>query len=396
MHVEREKRQTKVLFVIESLGCGGAEKSLVSLLSLLDRRKYDLSIWMIHPEGAFKYLLPNDITVVEQPRYNTFDSMLLNLSAIMYSCVLRLNKIFARSEYWGETYYKSRGWAIKAPEGQWDIVFAYHQGLVTYIVADKFHDCKKVGWVNADIFKTGYNIPYNSKFYRKFDSICPVSDILHGLMDERMPEFSEKYLTIWDIINPSITRKLSKQSVQQLRLHQDEYVFVTTGRLHVLKGYDMAVEAACFLKKKGLAFKWYFIGEGSERKNIEKMISSYRLQNDVILLGLQTNPYPYMAQADVYVQTSRHEGFGMTIAEAKILGLPIVSTNFDVVYNQIEHEKNGLIAEMDGEKLGEQILRLVQDDELRERIRSAVMKEENTTSLTEVNKVEKLIDDLVS
>ena len=90
----------------------------------------------------------------------------------------------------------------------------------------------------------------------------------------------------------------------------------------------MAVEAACFLKKKGLAFKWYFIGEGSERKNIEKMISSYRLQNDVILLGLQTNPYPYMAQADVYVQTSRHEGFGMTIAEAKILGLPIVSTNF--------------------------------------------------------------------
>ena len=125
MHVEREKRQTKVLFVIESLGCGGAEKSLVSLLSLLDRRKYDLSIWMIHPEGAFKYLLPNDITVVEQPRYNTFDSMLLNLSAIMYSCVLRLNKIFARSEYWGETYYKSRGWAIKAPEGQWDIVFAY-------------------------------------------------------------------------------------------------------------------------------------------------------------------------------------------------------------------------------------------------------------------------------
>jgi glycosyltransferase involved in cell wall biosynthesis len=86
----------------------------------------------------------------------------------------------------------------------------------------------------------------------------------------------------------------------------------------------------------------------------------------------------------------------MTIAEAKILGLPIVSTNFDVIYDQIEHEKNGLIADMDGDSIGEQILRLVQNDELRERIKSAVLKEENTTYLTEVAKVENLIDRLTS
>ena len=126
------------------------------------------------------------------------------------------------------------------------------------------------------------------------------------------------------------------------------------------------------------------------------MISFYELQNNVLLLGLQTNPYPYMAQADVYVQTSRHEGFGMTISEAKILGLPIVSTNFDVIYNQIEHEKNGLIAEMKGEKIGEQILRLVRDDELRKRIRNTVLTEKNETSQTEVKKVEALIDRLTS
>ena len=127
------------------------------------------------------------------------------------------------------------------------MVFAYHQGLVTYIVADKFHECKKVGWVNADIFKTGYSIAFNSTFYRKIDCICPVSEILHELMDNRMPEFSTKYRTIWDIINPSVTRNLSRKQVEQLRTNSGEYVFVTTGRLHVLKGYDMAVEAAHFL-----------------------------------------------------------------------------------------------------------------------------------------------------
>ena len=385
-----------VLFVIESLGCGGAEKSLVSLLSLLNGQKYDLSIWMIHPKGAFRGLLPDGVTVMEQPRYNAFESMLFRLSAVMYSFQRHLNKLLCKRAYWGETYYKSRGWAIKAPKGKWDVVFAYHQGFVTYFVADKFHDCKKVGWVNADIFKTGYDIRYNAKFYRKYDCICPVSDTLHGLMDEHMPEFSGKYLTVWDIIDPLVIRDLSKQPVRNLRLSSDENVFVTTGRLHVLKGYDLALEAARYLKNRGLKFKWYFIGEGPERNNIENSVRSLDLPGEVILLGLQTNPFPYMAQADVYVQTSRHEGFCMTIAEAKILGLPIVSANFDVVYDQIEHEKNGLIAEMDGEKIGEQILRLVQDDQLRERIKSAVRKEENTTYQTEVKEVEALIDRLTS
>lgn len=386
----------KVLFVIESLGCGGAEKSLVSLLSLLDRKKYDLSIWIIHPEGAFKYLLPDDITVIEQPRYNAFDSILSKLSALCYSFVYRLNKIIARSEYWGETYYKCRGWAMKVPKGQWDVVCAYHQGLVTYIVASKFHDCKKVGWVNADIFKTGYNTRFNSKHYRKIDRICVVSDALHKLMDDYLPEFSERYLTVWDIVNPVITRQLAGQSVLRLKSGPDEWVFVTTGRLHEIKGYDLAVEAAFFLKKRGLKFKWFFIGEGPERKNIVKKVNSLGLRDEVVLLGLRTNPYPYMAQADVYVQTSRHEGFCMTIAEAKILGLPIVSTNFDVVCDQIEHEKNGLIAEMEGENIGGQIMRLVQDDELRVRIKSAVRQEDNTTCHTEVKKVETLLDSLAS
>ena len=384
----------KILFVIESLGCGGAEKSLISLLSLLNRDKYELNIWMMHHEGAFLSLLPKDISVVAQPKYNFCEALLFNLSSVLYSVTLRFNKLFGRHEYWGETYYKSRGWAIKAPEGQWDVVFAYHQGLVTYVVADKFCGCKKVGWVNADIFKTGYNIKYNSKFYRNIDYICPVSDILHELLDAKMPEFSSKYCTVWDIINPIITRELASQNVECLRNNPDEYVLVTTGRLHVLKGYDMAVEAAYILKQKGVNYRWFFIGEGPERSNIERNIASYGLQDNVRLLGLKINPFPFMAQADVYVQTSRHEGFGMTIAEAKILQLPIVSTNFDVVYGQIIHGKNGLIAEMDAGKIAEQILLLLQDRNLREQIKISLRNEKNSTIYTEVKKVESIIDEL--
>ena len=100
-----------------------------------------------------------------------------------------------------------------------------------------------------------------------------------------------------------------------------------------------------------------------------------------------------MAACDIYVQTSRFEGFGLTIAEAKILGKPVVSTNFDVVHDQITHEKNGLISEMNAESLSEQIIRMIKDETLRKSIIKNVQAEENTTYITEVKKVERLLDE---
>ena len=98
-----------------------------------------------------------------------------------------------------------------------------------------------------------------------------------------------------------------------------------------------------------------------------------------------------MSKADVYVQTSTFEGFGMTIAEAKILHRPVVSTNFDVVYDQITDRENGLIAEMTPESVASKILELIQNKELRSHIVSNLEQETNTTSVTEVEKFHALI-----
>ena len=184
----------------------------------------------------------------------------------------------------------------------------------------------------------------------------------------------------------------------------------------LLKGYDLAVETARILKSKGLKFKWNFVGDGGERPAVEELIKKYHLENEIMLWGMQPNPYPYMAAADIYVQTSRFEGFGLTIAEAKILGKPIVSTNFDVVHDQLKHEVNGLIAEMTPESLAEEVLRLIGVEaslvegeligvegelselngveklsELGRRIVDNVNKEENTTYITEAEKVMKMM-----
>ena len=100
-----------------------------------------------------------------------------------------------------------------------------------------------------------------------------------------------------------------------------------------------------------------------------------------------------MNLCDIYVQTSSFEGFGLTIAEAKILGKPVVSTNFDVVHDQLRHEHNGLIADMTAASLADNIIRLINDNALRQRIIDNVKAETNTTAKTEIKKVEKLLDE---
>jgi glycosyltransferase involved in cell wall biosynthesis len=219
-----------------------------------------------------------------------------------------------------------------------------------------------------------------------------VSSILEKLMIDKMPEFSNKYQVVYDVLNPNVIHELSMEPVQNLRTSKDELIIVTTGRLVPPKGYDIAVNAASLLKRFGLNFKWYIIGDGPERINIEKWKQEMEVDSEVILLGEQKNPYAFMSQSDIYVQTSKFEGFGMTIGEAKILGKPIVSTNFDVVYNQLTHEVNGLISNMNGESVAENILRIIQDSSLREFIIENIKTEKNETSISELAKVEKLID----
>jgi glycosyltransferase involved in cell wall biosynthesis len=382
----------KVLFVIDSLVCGGAEKSLVSLLSLLSRDKYELSIWMRNPVGEFIRLLPDDVEIVESPRYNLCESIKLKLATLFYSVMWRYNKVVGKREHHAEILYKCIGWAMKVPDGNWDVVIAYQQGVPTYLVADKFSGCKKLAWINVNIVNAGYNLSFNRQYYDKIDCIVPVSVALQSILQNALPQYSDRYVVVYDILNPETIRKMASENASRIKNGSEEYVIVTVGRLAVQKNYIDAVEAAAELKEMGLKFKWYFVGEGSERGNIEKRIKELGVSKNVILLGSQTNPYAFMQQADVYVQTSTFEGFGLTIAEAKILGKPIVSTNFDVVHDQLVHEKNGLIADMTAKSIAENIYIMISDDGLRSRIVEEVKKESNTTYITEIKKVESLID----
>lgn len=383
----------RILFVIDSFDCGGAEKSLLSLLPLLNQSKYDISLWILHKGGILEDLVTDGILLVEDPQYSFLDKVKLKIAYLIHSVYIRVLAFLHYKQHGAESLWKCVGWATKGIDNHFDVAIAYQQGFPTYLVVNKIKAERKIAWVNADIFNVGYSIGYNIPFYKKYDFIVPVSDQLKEKMISELPQFSEKYRCVYDILNPEIIEKLSKESINDAFKETGKKAFVTVARMVPPKGYDIAVETASYLKKKGIPFKWYFVGSGSERLHILDMIDKLQLWDDVILLGLKTNPYPYMRLCDVYVQPSRFEGFGLTIAEAKILGKPVVSTNFKVVYDQITNEKNGLISEMDATSLGNQIIRMITDEALRQRIIANVKAEENITYKTEWVKVERLLDE---
>ena len=344
----------RILFFIESLQCGGAEKSLVSLLPTLDYTQYGVDLLLLKRGGVFEPYVPKQVRILDFRQQA--HPLVFRFYQTLFSLRLRWNRLIHRPEHAAETRWKTMHRAYTPFPSHYDVAVAYQQGFPTYYIATYVQADKKYAWINADISHVGYKADFNRPFYDRFDIIVPVSDRLKDILAASDYVPKQKLQTIYDTINPALIQSMAQEP--QTAMQNDGFKLLTVGRMVQLKGFDLAVEAANLLRQKGLSFCWYFVGDGEERANIENRINQLNLRENVKLLGFQANPYPFMAAADIYVQTSRFEGFGLTIAEAKILNKPIVSTNFPVVYDQITDGENGLIAEMNPESIAQQIMRM--------------------------------------
>lgn len=371
-----------VLFLIESLTCGGAEKSLISLLPLLDYSKVRVDLMLVERGGVFEPYVPKEVRVMDFPKPQT---LLSRMAQVWFSVLLRV----LRKRHGAEVRWMAMNRVYEDLKKEYDVAIAYQQGFPTYYVAKKVKANRKYAWVNADLKCAGYNELFNREFYNLYDRVVPVSDVLCEMMGKTGYVDAAKLFPVYDILNVDLIRRMSMEKVPRLSDHT--ITIVTTGRLVPPKNYLLAVETAVLLRKEGIDFVWFFVGEGSERGRIEETIKKYALDEQVKLVGMKPNPYPYMAMADVYVQTSSFEGFGLTLNEARILHRPVVSTNFPVVYNQIRDGENGLIAEMNPKSVAEKIIKILKDDSLRDKLVEGTKREVNTTAETEPKKVMELL-----
>ncbi|TMW70542.1 glycosyltransferase [Alteribacter natronophilus] len=392
-----------ILFVIDSLECAGAEKSLVTLLSLLDFEKYSVDLFLFGHGGELEELVPPEVNLLDPAAYSIYSKLPMNIalfntfinseyrnlcSRLEFTLKLRTGKY--RNSQKARIFWQSTSRAFKQNKKEYDIAISYAQGVPTFYVAEKIRAKKKFAWVNVSYRLDEKEQAFQKQYYDVYDRIVAVSDSTKEVFLEAFPNYKNKMNVIYDINNPEFINRMAKIGTG----YEDGFDGVrilTIGRLANQKGYDIALDACKQLKESGLHFRWYALGKGPLQQEIEHKIKEYGLSDHFILLGVKSNPYPYIANADLYVQTSRFEGFGLAIAEARMLNIPVVTTEFDAVYNQMVQRKNGLVTGMDGESVAEGINELLNNRALYKKI-VEYLKKEKKGNIEELDKFYQLIE----
>lgn len=385
----------KILFVIRSLEFGGAEKSLVNLLRELPEDKYEIDLLLFKKKGGFLPQLPANVNLLEtpEPLYRLFaplkkagKQIFVKLLGTACARLVRKTRKQRMAYRWKHFYRK----AIPQLPGAYDVAVAYVGTEVLYYVADCVQAKKKYVWIHNDYRTASYSKPDDLPYFQSMDGIVSVSEDCVNVLKEEFPEFKEKISCIENITSSAVVRELADQFVPE------EYGtgccnILSVGRLSRQKGFDMAIAACAELKKQGVKFCWYVIGDGDQKEILQQLIQQYGVSDCFVLLGTRSNPYPYMKYCSFLAQPSRFEGKSVVLDEAKILCTPILATAYPTVADQIRDAQEGVIVPLNPEGIVQGVLKMTAEPETTERIRQYLSDREYGNQ-AEVEKYRKILD----
>ncbi|GGE30543.1 glycosyl transferase [Pullulanibacillus camelliae] len=378
--------QKKLLFMLINLNVGGTEKALLNMLQMLPK-DYQTTLLVLEEKGGFINHLPANIhlkvinegvalkRLLNQSPYHAARA-LLKQGAALKAIALLFFYLFSKLFNVRMLYY----WYLLRKEAplkeHYDLAVAYAgpMDFISYFIVKKVKAGKKVQWIHFDIRKIGFDVQLAAQLYQYFDKIYIVSNEAKQHFDEHLPRFKAKTEVFHNVIAKEEIQRLAREA-QGFSDPFDGLRILTVGRLSKEKGQDLALETFIKLKDEGYNIHWYCIGEGPLRTELEAVIHKHHLEEQFILLGEQTNPYPFMKGCDLYVQPSRHEGYCMTLAEARCLCRPIVVTAFAGAYEQLLDAYDGWIAQ-NTEDLYRKIKHLIELPKERDRLVNTLIKEQ--------------------
>lgn len=372
---------TKILFMMINMNVGGMEKALLNMISEMDNKEYEVTILMLEKYGGFLEEIPSWVNIQYLEDYNNIKPMLnyppknvirdlIKNNSYLRAFNLMIMHIITKLIDDRTLFYKYVFKDYKSIEDIYDIAVAYAgpTDYITYYVLNKINAKRKFQWIHFDITKVGFNRKFARNNYKRFDKIFIVSEEAKEKLINCIPELSNNMETFKNIVSKNnIFSKINNQhpyndNFKGIRL-------ITVGRLSEEKGQDILIPIVKRLNDDGYNIRWYCIGEGNLRKKCEELILKYEVGDKFILLGNINNPYNYINASDIYVQSSRHEGYCIALAEAKILNKPIVTTNFAGAKEQIINNKTGLISECNENDIYNNIKKLLDSEELRNRFK---------------------------
>ena len=393
----------KVLFMCINMNIGGTEKALLTMLNEIDDSKYDITLLMLEEYGGFLNEIPSFVKVKYVDEYKSIKPFVNEPPKILIKRLIKnkayltglstllnysISKITKNISY----YYKYILKNIKGIDEEYDLAVAYAgpMDFITYFVLNKIKAKKKVQWIHFDINKIGFNRKFAKRNYKKFDKIFVVSEEGKEKLINLIPALNNKVEAFFNIISCNLIENMSKNEKSFDDLF-DGVRILTVGRLSKEKGQELTINVLARLKNEGYKVRWYCIGDGPEKYNYRNRIKRLDIENDYILLGSKLNPYPFMKDCDIYVQPSKHEGYCITLGEARCFDNPIVTTNFTGANEQVKNEVTGLVCDISEEGVYKSVKRLLDDKKLYGEIMRN-LKSDIVDSTSEVAKLYKVIE----
>lgn len=337
--------KTKVLFFIESLSGGGAEKILFTIVNHINKDRFDLTVSTVIAEGVYAERVS---------KLTRFKPLIKVRNPFLFKVLYHLIYFYLPIKW---------VYSLFVPKGN-DVEVAFCEGFATKLLAHS-PSRKKIAWVHTDVEFNPWtqSIIYSSineerNTYLKYDKVICVS--------ERVKESVESKFRIEadTIYNPIDCDEIIGKSKEKVTLPvKRKPRIVTTGRLVEQKGYDRLLRITKKLIDENYDFELWILGEGPERKELTEYIDKNGLNNCVKMWGFISNPYPYITTGDIFICSSRSEGYSTAATEAVILGLPVVTTLCSGMKELLGDSKYGVIVENADMTLFEPLKRIISEPE---------------------------------
>lgn len=316
----------KILFCMFRFYKGGTEKIAINLMNNLDKEKYDITLITLFADGGYENLLDKDI----------------KKKSLLKKRIRGISRLLTFIP--GHIIYKL------LVKDKYDVEIAVGDGITSRIIGSSFNkESKKISWIHMDVLKRGSSMREfktekgRKNFYEPFDKIVCVSN---DCKDSFVKKFGCKNKTIVKY-NPVIIDEILRKADEELdiTLDKEKLNIVTVGRLSKQKGYDRLLRVHKKLIEEGINHNIYIIGEGPDRKELERYIKENNLTNSIYLLGFKSNPYKYIKKMDLFICSSRDEAFSTVLSEAIILGKPILTTECAGTKELLGNNEFGIICE---------------------------------------------------
>ena len=315
----------KLLFLIHTLGGGGAEKALVNLANNLDPQKYDITVETMFGDGVnAKSLKPHIHYVSKKAPCPKGISVILKFIPARW-----LYRFFIGNQ-------------------EFDLIIAFMHGAPVKVISGA-KNSRRIAWLHNGNPKTSTMF---SPWFLQKDAFHAyrICKAIVGVCQSVSSAFSEytsihnNIHVVYNTIESDAILELAKQHVS-IEINHNVTNIVSTGRLGKEKGYLRLLDVCKRLKDEGYRFGLYLIGTGSEENALKEYTRDIHLDEEVIFLGYQENPYRYIDKCDLFVCSSFTEGLSTATIEALILGKAIVSTNVSGAKEILGNNEYGLIVE---------------------------------------------------